>query len=287
MVLRLEVPRGQAVARNIAAETSRSSWLAFLDSDDVWFSTSLLARMNRASRHNANFCWSSFIHRLVTVDNQERNLLRPQRDLCCQNCNFPRSKSIAKIALDDHNITIPLTVVMTRSLFLSAGGFEPGLVCSEDWLLWRRAMAMQQCRIATLDEPAGYYNTYDAGHGAEPEPRASRAAGGLSPGHESFVRQGGTVPRRRRQAAGRRVRDQLPGRGGNVVGRVKKSPNKFATTESTGNRCSSSRMRSRKASDPPATFVTDARSSSRTVPTTARSQSGSIACPARRRSPPS
>jgi glycosyltransferase involved in cell wall biosynthesis len=161
-LITMPVNSGAAKARNHAVVTAAAGeYVAFLDADDQWFSSSLFARLTLARSVGYHFVWSSFIDRL-----QEGHAATPmsplpmRMDMCNSKNMVPHTKQTAAHASLKHNPIAMMTVLMRRSCFLAHGGFEEGLVCSEDWLLWRRILNNPETRCAFLDEPTAYYFSY-------------------------------------------------------------------------------------------------------------------------------
>lgn len=61
--------------------------------------------------------------------------------------------------LEKRNIAIPLGVAHTRKPFIEVGGFQRGIVCGEDGILWRRMVnRIHKDRILFSDDFAGTYH---------------------------------------------------------------------------------------------------------------------------------
>ena len=59
-LIRLAVNSGAAVARNVAIAAARGRYIAFLDSDDVWFPDKLECQLEYMQKTNAPFCFSAY-----------------------------------------------------------------------------------------------------------------------------------------------------------------------------------------------------------------------------------
>lgn len=58
---RLETNAGAAVARNAALRKARGRWIAFLDSDDIWYPNKLEAQLEFMEKNNYSFTYHSYI----------------------------------------------------------------------------------------------------------------------------------------------------------------------------------------------------------------------------------
>ena len=76
----LEKNKGAAFCRNHALELSKSEYVAFLDSDDVWFPDKLIKQINFMKKNNYNFTYTNYTpykgERSIDMSNQ--NSVRPR-----------------------------------------------------------------------------------------------------------------------------------------------------------------------------------------------------------------
>ena len=84
--------KGAAFCRNRALELSKSEYVAFLDSDDVWFPDKLIKQINFMKKNNYNFTYTNY-----TLNREDRyGLYKYQRgtgyDMSNQNSIRPREK---------------------------------------------------------------------------------------------------------------------------------------------------------------------------------------------------
>ena len=118
--------RGVAAARNLGVSLSSGKYLAFLDSDDLWFPKKLetqIAFMERNSE--VQICQTEEIW----VRNGKR--VNPRRR------HHKPSGNIFRASLDLCLVS-PSAVMMTRDLFSRVGGFDEAFVVCEDYDLWLR-----------------------------------------------------------------------------------------------------------------------------------------------------
>tara|TARA_B100000902_G_scaffold186289_1_gene178621 strand:+ start:363 stop:1163 length:801 start_codon:yes stop_codon:yes gene_type:complete len=88
----LDKNKGAAFCRNHALELSKSEYVAFLDSDDVWFPDKLIKQINFMKKNNYNFTYTNY-----TLNREDRyGLYKYQRgtgyDMSNQNSIRPREK---------------------------------------------------------------------------------------------------------------------------------------------------------------------------------------------------
>ena len=76
----LDKNKGAAFCRNHALELSKSEYVAFLDSDDVWFPDKLIKQINFMKKNNYNFTYTNYTpykgERSIDMSNQ--NSVRPR-----------------------------------------------------------------------------------------------------------------------------------------------------------------------------------------------------------------
>ena len=138
---------GPAIARNAGAAIVESDLLAFCDDDDLWAPTKL-AEQVAALESNPDARWSCT--GAITIDPNGRVLghhrLRDDGEV------FERL-----VGTD----VIPggcSSVVMHRSLFAEAGGFDASLISAHDWELWIRLAALSP--VAGVDAPLVAYRVW-------------------------------------------------------------------------------------------------------------------------------
>lgn len=127
-VLRHDVARGQAAARNEGAAVARGTWLAFLDDDDLWAPHKLRLQLDAASASGAGWVYA----RAIVVDPSLRALADDP---------FPAPDALPELML--HGNWMPgggSNAVVRTELFERVGGFDASLATVEDWDLWLRLL---------------------------------------------------------------------------------------------------------------------------------------------------
>ncbi len=125
-VLRHEVPRGVATARNAGAAAATGTWIALLDDDDVWAPDKLVRQVTAAQQASARWAYAG----AVEIDGEGR-LLGGER---------PPSPEVLVHQLTRRNL-MPAgssNVVVDAASFRSSGGFDAGLRHLADWDMWLR-----------------------------------------------------------------------------------------------------------------------------------------------------
>ncbi len=138
--------RGQHACRNQAIREARGSWIAFLDSDDLYLPGRLEALKSAiASAPEIDFWFTNaYVHRYGRVIGTL----------------FPRSRPLPRGAVpgyyavgDEHLPYVTSTVVLRRSLFDQVGFFREDLRILEDTELYAR-MFLGGAKVAGLGEPS-------------------------------------------------------------------------------------------------------------------------------------
>ncbi len=95
----LDKNKGAAFCRNHALELSKSEYVAFLDSDDVWFPDKLIKQINFMKKNNYNFTYTNYTpykgERSIDISNQ--NSIRPREKYNFE--SFIKDTSIATITM--------------------------------------------------------------------------------------------------------------------------------------------------------------------------------------------
>ena len=100
----LDKNKGAAFCRNNALELSKSEYVAFLDSDDVWFPDKLTKQINFMKKNNYNFTYTNY-----TLNRKDRYGLYKNQwvrgyDISNQNSIRPREKYNFDIFIKDTSI---------------------------------------------------------------------------------------------------------------------------------------------------------------------------------------
>jgi GT2 family glycosyltransferase len=118
--------RGVAAARNLGVKCSRGTYLAFLDSDDMWRPRKLAIQMGfMQAEARSQICQTEeiWIRNGVRVNPKKRHR-KPSGDI------FRASLDLCLVS--------PSAALMTRELFERAGGFDESFPVCEDYDLWLR-----------------------------------------------------------------------------------------------------------------------------------------------------
>ncbi len=120
--------RGPGATRNAGVRAAASEWIAFLDSDDLWYPEKL-ARIQDAIEANpqANF----FYHNLMA-----RSLAGTER-VAYRGKGLSLGESVPR-QLFKRNYFSTSAVVCRRDLVLWCGGFDETLLSAQDYELWLR-----------------------------------------------------------------------------------------------------------------------------------------------------
>ena len=131
--------RGVSAERNRGATISKSSWLAFLDSDDEWLPGKLQTQLDALMQHSDYrlvHCDEIWIRRGVRVNQMNKH--RKSGGQLFERC-LPRC------------VISPSAVMLERSLLDELGGFDEGLPVCEDYDLWLKVCSRYP--VLYVDEP--------------------------------------------------------------------------------------------------------------------------------------
>ena len=138
-VIRLHKNMGVSVARNRGVQASTGDWLAFLDADD-WFLPVKLEHQQRCALQNEHAVLIYSGYRMIGIDGSESDgRFVPPAEL------WPM--------LRYRNPLLLASVVLRRSAFDEAGGFDPAYRHAQDWDLWLKlAILYKTDRFAAVPE---------------------------------------------------------------------------------------------------------------------------------------
>lgn len=120
---------GVAAARNFGAHQAAFSWLAFLDSDDHWLPGKLSSQLDFHLQHPD--CQISQCEEIWYRNGQR--IVRKQKHAMAQGDAFVRSLELCCISSS--------SVMLSKNLFQTSGGFDERMRVCEDYDLWIRVTA--------------------------------------------------------------------------------------------------------------------------------------------------
>ena len=132
-------------ARNTGVKNAGGDYVAFLDDDDEWLPEKLSRQIEAMQKENAGLSYTGV--RIVYDNEGIQYLGRPGE-----------SGDLKKRILIDNCIGSTSTVVVKKSLFEEAGGFDEKLGALQDYDLWIRLC--QLTRVSCIPEPMILYHNY-------------------------------------------------------------------------------------------------------------------------------
>lgn len=139
---------GPSVARNVGFQISSGDIITYLDSDDELEPTRVKHLTSIFDKYPIDLLFSGY----KLFDGATYKRLN-HFDYNKSSDFFEYIKIIQK-----QNISIPMGVAHTRKPFVEVGGFQRGIVCGEDGILWRRMVdRIEPRRIMFDDSIAGTY----------------------------------------------------------------------------------------------------------------------------------
>ena len=150
--------RGVSQARNLGAEISRGSMLAFLDADDAW-------RMNKLMMH-----YQFHLSNPDVDASFARIAFRETIDINTNNIRTFSTVPVGPVSLNnviaDNPVCTMSNLMVTRKVFFKSGGFEQGMNYAEDQEWLARIIAMGY-RLEGIPETLTDYRMSESGLSSE------------------------------------------------------------------------------------------------------------------------
>lgn len=132
---------GPSVARNVGFFVSAGTIIAFIDSDDLPYSnfiTNILKNFSSNIGLKLLFSAYEIFDTSAGIKSGEHNL---NKLLDITKVDFKLRDEVLLLGLSQNiNLSTPLGVAVDRQLLYLCGGFQPGIVCGEDGITWRRIL---------------------------------------------------------------------------------------------------------------------------------------------------
>lgn len=148
--IRLHSNYGPSVARNAGFQISSGDIITYLDMGDELDPNRVETLIKIRDGYNSDLIFSGY-------NMVEPNGLLHRFSPFLYIGNTMSAEDYLRL-LKNQNISIPLGVAHTRKPFVECGGFQRGIVCGEDGVLWRRmADKLHPTSIMFSDDCAGTY----------------------------------------------------------------------------------------------------------------------------------
>lgn len=143
-----------AVSRNIGISLARGKFIAFLDSDDTWYS-------NKLER-----CLTEFKDEIGLISHGLRWVGTRQRDMY----PGPQYRATLDQLIDHGNCITPSGTIVRKEHLVAVGGFSELTehTTSEDYHLWMK-LAKRGTKMLLINEILGEYRIHDGNHSASVE----------------------------------------------------------------------------------------------------------------------
>jgi glycosyltransferase involved in cell wall biosynthesis len=136
---------GVSNARNTGIDAALGSYIAFLDSDDLWLPGKLKAQLEYFDKNPNIFV--TYTDQYLNIDGKNLDKTRFQRDAPKNRMAFP--------AFVDYTPIHTSTVMLKREVFDKVGKFNEGLAVHEDVELWNRLS--DHYEFGYIEKPLGVY----------------------------------------------------------------------------------------------------------------------------------
>lgn len=153
--IRTEGNYGPSVARNLGFQIASGEIITYLDMGDELFPDRVENLIKLYDNHDIeiSFCGYDIVQGNIVDHFHPFNFI-----------GVTMSAYDYILLLKNQNITIPMGVAHRRKPFVLAGGFQRGIVCGEDGVLWRRMVDHTDPRkIMFTDDKAGIYYVSQTG----------------------------------------------------------------------------------------------------------------------------
>jgi glycosyltransferase involved in cell wall biosynthesis len=149
---------GPSVARNIGFQISSGKIITYLDIGDELSPTRIQNLIDIFEHYDIDLLFSSY----KIVDSYAVGVVDHIATIGRDN-RYPDAFEYGKV-LQHSNISIPLGVAHSRLPFVATGGFQRGIVCGEDGVLWRRMYNyLPGAQVMFSDTFAGTYYVSQTG----------------------------------------------------------------------------------------------------------------------------
>lgn len=123
---------GPSVARNVGFQVSDGEIITYLDSDDTLSPDRVERLLEIFTEYRTELSFSGY-----KLKEEEETFEFNHYKFVGDGKRYPDFREYIKL-LQRYNISIPMGVAHTRKAFLLSGGWQRGIVCGEDGILWRR-----------------------------------------------------------------------------------------------------------------------------------------------------
>ncbi len=146
-VLRMWENSGAAIARNFGIATAAGSYIAFLDSDDLWLPEKLEIQVRQMITSDALFSFTGY--KVISEDGE-----------FIKNINVPAKIDYRKLlqGCDIGCLTVIYNAERLGKMFFPDSRTNTGLVTKEDYMLWLRISKMiKSHQILSVNTPLAMY----------------------------------------------------------------------------------------------------------------------------------
>ncbi|MDW1886838.1 glycosyltransferase family A protein [Vibrio sp. Vb2131] len=130
---------GASSSRNLGAQFARSSYVAFLDDDDIWLPNKLEEQMSMLEKQNLDAVFSQLIVRYeglgIEYVTKTSNVENPLKSICTENY-----------------LGATISCLVCKRLFLELGGFDVSFQAREEYDLWIRIICFN-AKIGVVEKP--------------------------------------------------------------------------------------------------------------------------------------
>tara|TARA_Y100000590_G_scaffold22971_1_gene26447 strand:+ start:37770 stop:38582 length:813 start_codon:yes stop_codon:yes gene_type:complete len=136
--------KGPGSARNLGIKNSKYEYIAFIDSDDIWYKNKINETINIITKYGNEY--NTFVHDEIYKKSNGESLKITSGILISQNV----SESLYK-----RNCLSTSATIISKKILVDTGGFDESLMSSQDYDLWLKISS--KMKLYKINKVLGEY----------------------------------------------------------------------------------------------------------------------------------